>query len=261
MEPAPDLRSRSLLRQARAQSASPGRCGTLRKPSEGWMRSRRLPRNGRSSRPPGRVVTTWDRARWALIQWIAVTHERIREFETGAGPKPVLRQFSFDENRGPGRRPRAAVDGAGGAGTGGCPRAGRRGFGPNGEAAVPLTVPAAAVQAKRPRRPPGPRAQRHRSGQRLMQGTDGGHLRGCSAQPAVSGDGLIISAEVVQDCNDPRQRLVALAAARLPAAADETWFVWPQCSHGSARLPWLHSPLPNPWGAPSLGFTPRRNGL
>ena len=151
------------------------------------MRSRRLPRNGRSSRLPGRVVTTWDRARWALIRWIAVMHERIRQFEAGEGAKPVLRQVSFDENPGPGGRPGAAMDGAGGAGTGGCPRAGRRGFGPNREAAVALTVPVGGSAGQTPAATAGPGRNVTDPYSRLMQGTDGGHRQGCSAQPASAG--------------------------------------------------------------------------
>ena len=52
-----------------------------------------------------------------------------------------------------------------------------------------------------------------------MQDTDGGQLQGYNAQLAVSADGLILSPELVQDCNDRRQlqpmSRAAVQAARL----------------------------------------------
>ena len=52
-----------------------------------------------------------------------------------------------------------------------------------------------------------------------MQDADGGQLQGYNAQPAVSADGLILSPELVQDCNDRRQlqpmSRAAVQAARL----------------------------------------------
>ena len=54
---------------------------------------------------------------------------------------------------------------------------------------------------------------------RLMQDADGGQLQGYNAQLAVSADGLILSPELVQDCNDRRQlqpmSRAAVHAARL----------------------------------------------
>ena len=54
---------------------------------------------------------------------------------------------------------------------------------------------------------------------RLMQGADGGQLQGYNAELAVSADGLILSPELVQDCNDRRQlqpmSRAAVQAARL----------------------------------------------
>jgi hypothetical protein len=181
------LRNRSLLRQARSQSASPGRCGTPRKPSEGWMRSRRLPRNGRSSRPPGRVVTTWDRARWALIRWIAVMHERIRQFEAGESAKPVLRQFIFDENRGR----EVARRGGGWRGRSGNWR--RPASGPPRLRAKPRGSRPVNGAGRRQCEPnargdrPAPGRNVTDPDSRLMQDTDGGHRQGCSAQPASAG--------------------------------------------------------------------------
>ena len=52
-----------------------------------------------------------------------------------------------------------------------------------------------------------------------MQGADGGQLQGYNAELAVSADGLILSPELVQDCNDRRQlqpmSRAAVQAARL----------------------------------------------
>jgi hypothetical protein len=49
----------------------------------------------------------------------------------------------------------------------------------------------------------------------MMQGADGGQIQGYNGQLAVSGDGLILTADVVQDCNDRRQmRPMSDAAVR-----------------------------------------------
>jgi transposase len=199
-----------------------------------FIEATRSGRNDVGSRPAGadpvaiaeaRLQAARDRLeqeKAAKRQEIAVMRERIRRFEAGESPKPNLGPFSFDENKGrevararrwvtraerelaaarqaasgpaaqPGQDAAAAVPGGG--------RRGRRGTRSRDER------PAARRNVTDP-------------DSRLMQGADGGQLQGYNAQLAVSADGLILSPELVQDCNDRRQlqpmSRAAVQAARL----------------------------------------------
>ena len=137
---------------------------------------------------------------------IAEMRERIRLFEAGEGPKPVLGPFSFDENRGHdvARAKRWVA------------RAERelekaRAFAhqPDPSAAADRPVPGGGRwgsrdQAKKDERP---QARRNVTDpdSRLMHSANGGSIQGFNAQLAVSADGLILAPRLVQDCNDRRQ--------------------------------------------------------
>jgi transposase len=161
-----------------------------------------------------------DKEKAAKREEIALMRERIRRFEADEGPKPVLGQFSFDENRGrevararrwmaraerelAAARQRAAAS-----------------SGQPGEAAAQPPVPGGGRRGQRRANTRGSRPIARRNvtdpDSRLMHGADGGQLQGYNAQLAVSGDGLILNADVVQDCNDRRQlRPMSRAAVRV----------------------------------------------
>lgn len=135
--------------------------------------------------------------------------ERIRRFEAGEGPKPVLGQFSFDENRGRevarARRwlARAERELAAAREHATAPS------GQGGEAAASPGVPGRGRRGPRGTDTRGERPAARRNvtdpDSRMMQDADGGQVQGYNAQLAVSGDGLVLGAEAVQDCNYPRQ--------------------------------------------------------
>jgi transposase len=198
-----------------------------------FLKATRSGRNDVGSRPAGadpvaiaeaRLQAAQDRLagqKAAKREQIAVMRERIRRFEAGEGPKPNLGPFSFDENRGQdvararrwvaraerelaaARQQAASAQPDGNAVTSAVPGGGRRG--PRSK----------KVQEERPA------ARRNATDpdSRPMQGADGGQLQGYNAQLAVTADGLILSPEVVQDCNDRRQlrpmSRAAVQAARL----------------------------------------------
>jgi transposase len=164
-----------------------------------------------------------DREKAAKRQEIAVMRERIRRFEAGEGPKPNLGPFSFDEDKGrevararrwvtrAERELAAARQAAAGAPAGQ----------PGEDAAA--AVPGGGRRGRRGTKSGDERPATRRNvtdpDSRLMQGADGGQLQGYNAELAVSADGLILSPELVQDCNDRRQlqpmSRAAVQAARL----------------------------------------------
>jgi transposase len=201
---------------------------------EEFIEATRSGRNDVGSRPAGadpvaiaeaRLQAARDRLereRAAKRQEIAVMRERIRRSEAGQGPKPNLGPFSFDENRGREvARARRWVTRAERELAAARQRA-------SGPAAQPGQDAAAAVPGGGRRGQRGTKARDERPAarrnvtdpdSRLMQGADGGQLQGYNAELAVSADGLILSPELVQDCNDRRQlqpmSRAAVRAARL----------------------------------------------
>jgi len=198
---------------------------------QAFIEATRAGRNDVGSRPVGadpaaiaeaRVQAARDRLEQEKAvkrEQIAVMRERIRRFEEGEGTKPVLGQFSFDENRGRevararrwlGRAERelAAVRELVAAPSG-----------QGGQAAAAPAVPGGGRWGPRGKdtRNERPAARRNVTDpdSRMMQDADGGQIQGYNAQLAVSGDGLILTADVVQDCNDRRQmRPMSDAAVR-----------------------------------------------
>jgi transposase len=199
---------------------------------QAFIEATRAGRNDVGSRPVGadpvaiaeaRAQAARDRLeqqKAAKREQITVMRDRIRRFEAGEGPKPVLGQFSFDENRGrevararrwlaraerelAAARERAAVP-----------------SGQVGEAVAPA-VPGGGKWGPRGQstRNERPAARRNVTDpdSRMMQDADGGQVQGYNAQLAVGGDGLILSAEVVQDCND-RQQARPMTDAAIRAA-------------------------------------------
>jgi transposase len=199
---------------------------------QAFIEATRVGRNDVGSRPAGadRVAIAEARVQAARGRLerekavkrgeIAGMRDRIGRFEAGEGPQPVLGQFSFDENRGrevararrwlaraerelaaARERTAAARSGQGSEATAApvVPGGGRRG--PRGKDAR-VERPAARRNVTDP-------------DSRMMHDADGGQIQGYNAQLAVSGDGLILCAEVVQDCNDRRQmRPMSQAAVR-----------------------------------------------
>ncbi|MEZ7129033.1 transposase [Nonomuraea sp. AD125B] len=197
-----------------------------------FLEATRAGRNDVGSRPVGadpvaiaeaRLVAARDRLAEEIAakrEQIAVMRERIRRFEAGQGPKPNLGPFSFDENRGqqvarakrwvaraerelaaarahkdspPAEREQADLSPVPGGGR----------HGPRG-----ITTKDGRPVARRNVTDPD---------SRLMHDANGGTIQGYNAQLAVSDDGLILSAQVVQDINDRRQ-LQPLSRAALTAA-------------------------------------------
>ncbi|WP_404820447.1 transposase [Streptomyces malaysiensis] len=160
------------------------------------------------------------REKAAKREQIEAMRERIRLFEAGHGPKPVLGPFSFDEDRGREvarakrwvvraenelARARSAQDNA-----------------MDQDAATTVQVtPGGGKRGPRGStvkdNPPKVRRNITDPDSRQMQGADGGALQGYNAQLAVGADGLILACELVQDGNDRRQLKpmmpVAVAAA------------------------------------------------
>jgi hypothetical protein len=200
-----------------------------------FIEATRSGRNDVGSRPAGadpvaiaaaRLQAAQDRLdqeKAAKREEIAVMRERLRRFEAGECPKPNLGPFSFDENRGRevarARRwvARAERELAAARQRATAPAE------PPGEMAVASAVPGGGRRGPRSKdaRQDRPAARRNVTDpdSRPMQGADGGQLQGYNAQLAVSADGLILSPEVVQDCNDRRQlqpmSQAAVQAARL----------------------------------------------
>jgi transposase len=199
-----------------------------------FIEATRSGRNDAGSRPAGadpaaiagaRLQAARDRLereKAAKRQEIAVMRERIRRFEAGEGPKPNLGPFSFDEDKGrevararrwvtrAERELAAARQPA--SGPGAQP-------GEDAAAAVPGGGRRGQRGAKSGDERPAARRNVTDPDSRLMQGADGGQLQGYNAELAVSADGLILSPELVQDCNDRRQlqpmSRAAVQAARL----------------------------------------------
>lgn len=196
-----------------------------------FLEATRAGRNDVGSRPAGadpvaiaeaRLVAAQDRLAEEIAakrEQIAVMRERIRRFEAGQGPKPNLGPFSFDENRGQqvARAKRWVA------------RAERELAAARAHKASP---PAEREQADLSPVPGGgrhgprgittnerPVARRNVTDpdSRLMHDANGGAIQGYNAQLAVSDDGLILSAQVVQDINDRRQ-LQPMSQAALTAA-------------------------------------------
>jgi hypothetical protein len=134
---------------------------------------------------------------------IAEVREQLRLAEAGQGPKPNLGLFSFDETKGREvsrarqrlvraeqalAAARAAVGEKGL--TGGSARSTNRGRGGDKE---PRSV---RRQVRRNVTDPD---------SRLMSAADGGAVQGYNAQLAVTGDGLVLAPELVQDANDLHQ--------------------------------------------------------
>lgn len=149
---------------------------------------------------------------------IAVMRNRIRAFEAGEGPRPNKGPFSFDENKGRevsrarrwvlrAERELAAAreeKAQSPDGTVDCPPV------PGGGRHGPRGV---KVKDKRP----GPRRNITDLDSRPMQDSNGGAIQGYNAQLAVSDDGLILTTNLVQDCNDRRQ-LQPMSKATVTAA-------------------------------------------
>lgn len=155
---------------------------------------------------------------------IAVMRERIRRFEAGEGTKPNLGPFSFDDNKGREvARARRWVARAERELAAARQRAAEPPAEPPTEMAAAPAVPGGGRRGPRSKAAHEDRPAARRNvtdpDSRLMQGADGGQLQGYNAQLAVSADGLILSPEVVQDCNDRRQlqpmSQAAVHAARL----------------------------------------------
>jgi transposase len=198
---------------------------------QAFIEATRAGRNDVGSRPVGadpvaiaeaRVQAARDRLereKAVKREEIAVMRERIRRFDAGEEPKPVLGQFSFDEDRGRevarARRWLARAERELAAAR---ERVAAR-SGQGGEAAAPPAVPGGGRwgprgQGTRNERP-GARRNVTDPDSRMMQDADGGQIQGYNAQLAVGADGLILSAELVQDCNDRRQmRPMSDAAVR-----------------------------------------------
>jgi len=163
-----------------------------------------------------------EREKAAKRQEIAVMRERIRRFEAGEGPKPNLGPFSFDEDRGRevarARRwvTRAERELAAARQAASAPAAQ-----PDGTAAVAVPGGGRRGQRGQKSRDDRPAARRNVTDpdSRLMQDANGGQVQSYNAQLAVSADGLILSPELAQDCNDRRQlrpmSRAAVQAARL----------------------------------------------
>ena len=197
-----------------------------------FIEATRSGRNDVGSRPVGadpvaiaeaRLQAAQDRLagqKAAKREEISVMRERIRRFEAGEGPKPNPGPFSFDENRGRevarARRWVARAEQELAA-------ARQRAAAPPAEPPGEMAVPGGGRRGPRSKdaREERPAARRNVTDpdSRPMQGADGGQLQGYNAQLAVSADGLILSPEVVQDCNDRRQlqpmSQAAVQAARL----------------------------------------------
>ena len=163
-----------------------------------------------------------EREKAAKRQEIAVMRERIRRFEAGEGPKPNPGPFSFDEDRGRevarARRwvTRAERELAAARQAASAPAAQ-----PDGTAAVAVPGGGRRGQRGQKSRDDRPAARRNVTDpdSRLMQDANGGQVQSYNAQLAVSADGLILSPELAQDCNDRRQlrpmSRAAVQAARL----------------------------------------------
>ena len=142
--------------------------------------------------------------------------ERIRRFEAREGPKPNLGPFSFDENKGREvARARRWVTRA----ERGLAVASSSAAQPAEDAAAPVPGGGRRGQRAKKSRDDRPAARRNVTDldSRQMQHADGGQLQGYNAQLAVSTDGLILSPELVQDCNDRRQ-LQPMSRAAVRAA-------------------------------------------
>jgi transposase len=211
---------------------------------QAFIKATRAGRNDVGSRPVGadRVAIAGARVQAARERLerekavkreeIAVMRERIRRFEAGEDPKPVLGQFSFDENRGRevarARRwlARAERELAAAQERAAAPS------GQGGEAAAMPAVPGGGRRGPRGKDTRGERPAARRNvtdpDSRMMHDADGGQIQGYNAQLAVSGDGLILCAEVVQDCNDRRQmRPMSQAAAHAASLVHQA-----RCAHG-----------------------------
>ena len=159
-----------------------------------------------------------EREKAAKRQQIVVMRERIRRFEAGEGPQPNVGPFSFDENKGREvARARRWVTRA------------ERELAAARQAATAqpdediAAVPGGGRRGQRGKKSCDDRPAARRNvtdpDSRLMQDANGGQVQSYNAQLAVSADGLILSPELVQDCNDRRQlqpmSRAAVQAARL----------------------------------------------
>lgn len=145
---------------------------------------------------------------------IAEMRERLRLFEAGEGPKPVLGPFSFDENRGHDvarakrwvARAERELEKA---------RALREQPDPPADQDRP--VPGGGRWGSREQAKKDNRTQARRNvtdpDSRLMHSANGGSIQAFNAQLAVSTDGLILAPRLVQDCNDRRQMQPMAAVA------------------------------------------------
>jgi hypothetical protein len=163
-------------------------------------------------------------ARHRLAEQIAVKRdeitamrERIRRFEAGEGPKPNLGPFSFDENRGRevARAKRWVARAERELTTAGAATA------PTADVVGLTPVPGGGRHGPRHRKAKDEPAVVRRNttdpDSRPMQDSNKGTLQGYNAQLAVSDDGLILTAVLVQDGNDRRQ-LQPMSTAAVTAA-------------------------------------------
>ncbi|MFD0509971.1 transposase [Streptomyces sp. NBC_00371] len=148
------------------------------------------------------------REKAAKREQIDAMRERIRLFEAGHGPKPVLGPFSFDENRGRevARARRWVVRAEDELAKARSAQANAK---DQATATTVQVIPGGGKRGSRGNSVKGRLPQVRRNvtdpDSRQMQGADGGALQGYNAQLAVGADGLIMACELVQDSNDRRQ--------------------------------------------------------
>ena len=197
-----------------------------------FLEATRAGRNDVGSRPVGADPVVIAEARLRAAQdrlageveakraQIAVMRERMRQFEAGQGPKPNLGPFSFDENRGQ-QMARAKRWVARAERELAVARARKAGPPAEHEQDDLLPVPGGGrhgprgITSKDDR--PAVRRNVTDPDSRLMHDSNGGAIQGYNAQLAVRDDGLILSAQLVQDINDRRQ-LQPMSQAALAAA-------------------------------------------
>jgi transposase len=197
-----------------------------------FLEATRVGRNDVGSRPVGADPVAIAEARLQAAQTrlaqevtakreqIEAMRERIRRFEAGKGPKPHLGPFSFDENRGQQvARAKRWVARAERELT--AARARKASQSAEREQADLSPVPGGGRHGPRgiTTKDDRPVARRNVTDldSRLMHDANGGAIQGYNAQLAVSDDGLILSAQLVQDINDRRQ-LRPMSQAALTAA-------------------------------------------